>query len=227
MEPDGRTGIPALCYLLQEVAGNNALQLDFDISQLQEQNLTWMLHRLHLQMDRLPAWRDRITIRTWPSGGDRLRAYRDFSIRDDNEHEIGRCVSYWLMLNLDTRRPVRIPPAIQQMGGGDDEHLLPLQKQRLAAEAESDDGAVTFRVRRSDLDMNRHVNNVKYIEWALARLPEDKEVCEIDIEFRAECTEGQSIRSVVRSGEADGRHIHHLIRGDEQTVAALAVSRTA
>ena len=34
-------------------------------------------------------------------------------------------------------------------------------------------GSVSFRVRQSDLDMNRHVNNAVYVGWALEAAPED------------------------------------------------------
>ena len=64
VSPEGRATLPSICYLLQEVAGNNALELNFDISQLKEKNLTWILHRLHVKMDTFPKWRDTITIET-------------------------------------------------------------------------------------------------------------------------------------------------------------------
>lgn len=219
--PDGKATLPAICNLLQEIAGNHALQLDFDISHLMEKNMTWVLHRLHVTMDRFPKWRDTITIRTWPSSGDTLRAYRDFLILDADGHELGRSLSYWLILNLDTRRPIRIPQSILSMAPNNLDHVLEIRKKRLPA-FEDLSNKRTFHVRKSDLDLNNHVNNVKYIEWALSGLPLDQKAREIDIEFHSECGLEDQIKSRITNTK---KAFHHeLQRLRDQKIVARAIS---
>lgn len=222
--PDGKAKLQSICDLLQETAGNQALKLNFDISQLREQNLTWMLHRLHVKMDTFPEWRDEITIKTWPSSGDTLRAYRDFVILDARNNEIGRCLSYWLMINVESRRPVRIPEEVLKMAPADTKHMLEVQKGRVEFRNEPA-GFKTFQVRRSDLDLNEHVNNVKYIEWAMDVLPYDQKPNEIDIEFLSECREDDvliSEFSVCEEGKF--RNCHRITRKSDGKAAALALS---
>lgn len=222
--PDGKAKLQSICDLLQETAGNQALRLNFDISQLREQNLTWVLHRLHVKMDAFPAWRDEITIETWPSSGDTLRAYRDFVIMDAKDNEIGKCLSYWLMINIESRRPVRIPEDVLKMAPSDTDHVLEVQKGRIDFDKEPA-GSKTFRVRRSDLDMNEHVNNVKYIEWALEALPSDYRPEKIDIEFLSECREDDVLISEFTDTEMAGfSKCHRIIRKSDGKVAARAVS---
>lgn len=221
VRPDGKARLQSICDLLQETAGDHALALNFDISQLMEQNMTWVLHRLHLQMDRFPEWRETITIETWPSSGDSLRAYRDFRILDEDEDEIGRSLSYWLMLNLDTRRPVRMPEEILSMAPSETTHVLEIQKERLPTPSGAGTSK-TFSVRRGDLDLNRHVNNVKYIEWALEAIPGEERIREIDMEFHAECTYGDTIVSELIESEDDGWNRHVIRRRGDGKIAALA-----
>ena len=222
--PDGKAKLQSICDLLQETAGNQALKLNFDISQLREQNLTWMLHRLHVKMDAFPSWRDEISIKTWPSSGDTLRAYRDFEIMVANDQRIGKCLSYWLMINVESRRPVRIPEDVLKMAPADVEHVLEVQKGRIDFDKEPS-GSQQFRVRRSDLDMNEHVNNVKYIEWALDALPADHRCSEIDIEFLAECTEGDELLSEFADNETNGfSRCHRIIRKSDGKIVARALS---
>lgn len=224
VDPRGRATLQAICLLLQEVAGNNALELNFDISQLNTRNMTWILHRLHLQMDCYPEWRDTITIETWPAGGKGLRAYRDFRILDDDGVEMGRSISYWLMVNMQNRRPVRIPQEIKDMAPHDSAHVLPVHENRINVGEADDECPAEFRVRKGDLDMNGHLNNVKYIEWALARLSDDQQALEIDIEFRSECTLGDVITSHMDESQP-GRPVHILWRSEDKTVVAVARSR--
>lgn len=221
--PDGRARMASVCEWLQETAGNHALLLNFDISQLNQKKLTWVLHRLHVQIDRYPEWRDEVTIRTWPSAGDTLRAYRDFVILDSKGEELGRSLSYWLMLNMETRRPVRMPREVLDMAPSDVSHVLDIKEDRLTFKGEPD-LSKTYAVRRSDLDINRHVNNVKYVEWALESMPEDQ-ATEIDIEFRSECRLGDQIHSEVVKGPFDSLNYHRLVRTGEQKTAAVAISR--
>ncbi|HKK46619.1 MAG TPA: acyl-ACP thioesterase domain-containing protein, partial [Balneolaceae bacterium] len=104
IDSNQKATLPAICNLLQEIAGNHAQKLHFDITDLQENKLTWVLHRLVVKMDRFPDWRETITVKTWPSSGDGLRAYRDFQILDAEENVIGKSLSYWLMMNIESRR---------------------------------------------------------------------------------------------------------------------------
>ena len=189
IDANQRATLPAICNLLQEVAGNHARQLNFDITDLQEDKLTWVLHRLNIEMNHFPKWREKITIQTWPSSGDGLRAYRDFIIFDEHGQEIGHCLSYWLMMNIETRRPTRIPKNILEMAPSESEHVVAVDNPNYL-EIDNPDQSAPFSVRKTDLDLNRHVNNVQYIAWALSCLPDDIQVNKLDIQFMAESTMG-------------------------------------
>ncbi len=125
--------IPAICSLFQEVAGNHALTLNFDITQLHQQNLTWVLHRMNIKMNRYPKWREKVTIETWPAAGDALRAYRDYDIIDENKESIGSCLSYWMMINLKTRRPTRMPKEVLELRLENVDHVMEIKSNRLGS----------------------------------------------------------------------------------------------
>lgn len=188
--PEGVLKLHALCDMLQEVAGNNALELNFDITDLFNRDKTWVLQRLHLQVDNYPQWRETVTVKTWPSGGDRLRAFRDYRLIHSEGSEWGRGVSYWLMVDLKTKRPARIPDEIidrNEQGV----HTLPLRSERVR-QPDNVEEWKRFRVRKDDLDINRHVNNVRYVSWINECISGKRSISEIDIEFLAESTLGDT-----------------------------------
>jgi acyl-ACP thioesterase len=215
----------AICNLLQEVAGNHARELEFDITDLQKDKLTWVLHRLNVKIDRFPKWRETITIRTWPSSGDGLRAYRDFMIIDANQQVIGKGLSYWIILDIDSRRPVRIPKKIIELAPRNTEHVLPVTSANFPEIGETD-LTQEYEVRKTDLDLNKHVNNVHYIDWALASLPEDTDVSTIDIRFLGEAVWGDTVGvQIDRHGNSsDYSYVHSLRRTSDDKVLAKAVS---
>jgi acyl-ACP thioesterase len=221
---NGKATLPALCSLFQEVAGNHALMLNFDISQLHEQNLTWVLHRMDIKISRFPDWRETITIETWPAAGDALRAYRDYRILDENGTQIGCCLSYWMMMNLKTRRPTRMPKEVLELRLDEIEHVLPLKKDR-PRPIKQTDVQKNFSVRRADLDMNKHVNNSKYLEWMLENLPEKTltTINRVDIIFAKETYQDENIQAKVAFIE-EATSKHHLINEKGETIALAEIS---
>jgi acyl-ACP thioesterase len=224
---DQKATLPAICNLLQEVAGNHAQRLQFDITDLQEDKLTWVLHRLCVKMDRFPDWREIITIETWPSSGDGLRAYRDFLISDSDGNTIGKCLSYWLMMNTESRRPTRIPDKILQIAPQNIEHVLPITDFKVS-DIRNADHSQSFDVRKTDLDLNQHVNNVRFIEWALSCLPKNTNVDTIDIKFLAESVlEDTVIAKILNNSVASQQSFYHQIkRKSDQKMLAKMYSST-
>jgi acyl-ACP thioesterase len=219
---DQKATLPAICNLLQEVAGNHAQELQFDITDLQQDKLTWVLHRLCVKMYRYPDWRETITIQTWPSSGDGLRAYRDFLILDSDENIIGKSLSYWLMMNIESRRPTRIPQKILDMAPTNIEHVLPVTDGNFK-DIKNPDATQCFDVRKTDLDLNRHVNNVRFIEWALSCVPENETVSEIDIKFMAESVFGDTALAEIKNNP-DGGFYHQIERVSDEKILAKAYS---
>lgn len=222
IDQNQKATLPAICNLLQEVAGNHAQKLEFDITDLQQNQLTWVLHRLCVKMNRFPDWREIITIQTWPSSGDGLRAYRDFLILDSDGNTIGKSLSYWLMMNTKSRRPVRIPKEILKMAPKNTEHVLPVTDGNFA-EIEQPENSQSFQVRKTDLDLNQHVNNVRYIEWALACLPEDSQISQIDIKFLGESVLGDTDVAEMQPNGEGGFH-HQIRRTSDEKVLVKAFS---
>jgi len=219
--------LPSICNLLQEIAGNHAQELHFDITDLQENKMTWVLHRLVVKMDRFPEWREPITVETWPSSGDGLRAYRDFRIIDEENNVIGKSLSYWLILNIKNRRPMRIPKTILEMAPKNVDHVLPIQDAHFS-EINNPEAVNTFNVRKTDLDLNRHVNNVRYVEWALSCLPDQSKADSIDIKFMSESVLGDMVVAESNSTNNQDKntdYIHQIKRQSDQKVLALAKTK--
>ncbi|MDX1618418.1 MAG: thioesterase [Balneolaceae bacterium] len=214
---DGKLKVQNLCDLLQETAGNHALELNFDVTQLHEHSRTWMLHRIDIKIEQYPEWRDRVTVRTWPSSGDSLRAYRDFLVLDSAETVLARALSYWLMIDLESRRPVRIPQEVLEMAPAGAEHVLPVSKGRPSPPENSGIEKI-FSIRRSDLDVNDHVNNIRYVEWITETLGEDDRIERLDIEFKAECGYGNDVEV---GSERTGNRVRSSvgIKEDEKILA--------
>ncbi len=207
--PDGCITLEALANYFQEGASNHAAGLGVGMEHLFAKGQSWVLSRFFIQMQQFPQWKDPVTVETWPAGTERMFALRLFRLRS-GERELGFGSSAWLLIDLQRRRPLRPDFAHTFDGPGpaiDISEKLPPKVEAPAAAASER----AFTVRTSDLDMNRHVNNVKYIDWALEAVPpETRKACrlkKLQMNFLAECREGEQVISKCSpDGEAMFRH---------------------
>jgi acyl-ACP thioesterase len=220
--------VAAVANWLQEAAGNHATALGWAVDALREQGRTWVLSRFHLRLARQPEWREEVRIATWPSGVHGLYAVREFRITDSNEGELGVATTGWVLLDLTARRPIRPPKGLEDIARGTPERALadPFAKLPDPGGAEA---AKTFEVRFSDLDMNRHANNVSVIGWALDALPDevvfDGSPAQLEVEFRAEAVRGDRVTVQVRRTPGESTtFLHRLVRESDGREVARARS---
>lgn len=227
--PHGTASVPTLCRYLQEAAGHHAEALGVSIQQLQTEDRAWVLAHLRLTINRLPEWEESITVETWPSGLDRLYATREFVLRVD-ETPVARATSAWLVFDTERRRPTRPPERLHTIELPDRPPVLSHDWADLPAPKRTDYERA-FDVRYHDLDVNRHVNNVRVLEWALETLPAehlDTHRCaDVALQFKGETVLGDSVRAVAQMDKDDEtlRVRHALHHTEDDRTLAVARSR--
>lgn len=214
----------ALLNYMQSAAGDHAALLGIAVADLRKSGHTWVLSRVHLAMESYPRAGDTVKIRTWPAVRDNLFTVRDFELLDVAGTTIGRATTSWAVLNIKTRRPVKLADVLS---------IYPLDPERALndpfstlPQLESSEYELRLPVLRGDLDINRHVNNTVYAGWALETIPDEVDsrcrLAAIEIGFRSEALYGETIvarsTKTAESGcfihciesESDGRELARL-----------------
>ena len=226
-----RLSILAMVNFMQEAAGRHAAALGVSIHQLMSENFTWLLSRLKLKIASYPGWNDRIQVSTWPSGAQQLFALRDFAITDGNDRIIAAAASAWLVIDLQKRRPVRIAPFVERLKPVEGSHILPDRLNKLPVLSRHDHER-TFFARYSDLDINQHVNNVRFVEWVIEGVPpavlKTSVPTEIEVNFLAEAFYEDQIHSACCMDPSTSEMLHRLTRrqDDRELARARTVWRT-
>lgn len=194
--------------------------------ELRAQNKMWVLTRFRLQMEQYPRNGDLVTVETWASSRTSgVRAVREFQFVDAGGKVLGRALSIWLMLDAVKKRPVRLPHEIHEICNAERSDPAEFEIPRLTP-PEKISRTRGFEVGWIDLDANSHVNNGKYLEWALEALPlernRDQRLAQIDIEFLAEAFYADQVISEV---EICREVCVHELKNAAGTLLTLAVSR--
>ncbi|WP_419785081.1 acyl-[acyl-carrier-protein] thioesterase [Pseudodesulfovibrio sp.] len=217
---DGLVPITTICDQLQDVASRHADSLGFGFKDLRTTGHFWMLVRLYLLMDRLPAFGETCRVQTWPSGNERLVAGRDFLVHDEKGC-IGRATSHWVAVDLETHKACPPGEVLDNRYIPDAERALLMPSGAVPRLREGTDETI-ITARRSDQDINNHVNNVRYGEFCFEAVPEhwlEHHRCMgLEIQFKNEAHAGDSfVSSCAASGEEEGGQImqHALRRQDD------------
>ena len=208
----GRCRPSAVLGYLQEAATLAAEDGGFGREKTLEYHAFWMLARIWFRLDRPLRWEDRLTIRTWHRGGKAAMMYRDYDIYANGEL-VGESVSGWVLANLESRKIMRLAD-IQELagtGGGELCKTRTLNKLRAPKDLKL---LERRKMHYSDTDVNGHVNNTRYADFAcdaveLDRLPENQFLTEMQIGYLAECRPGEVLD--LEAGRIDGGcYVHGL-----------------
>jgi medium-chain acyl-[acyl-carrier-protein] hydrolase len=209
VDGNGLATLSSVCNYFQEAAGIHADHLHFDISRLQENGFTWVLYKMHVEVKRYPSRWEEVTVKTRPSAGDGIRAFRDYELFDGKGTRMAAAVSQWMVLNIKTRRPVRIPAEILELGLEQADHVIEPDKSPLKTVplSEQDQLKPVTRAGLHNLDMNGHVNNVTYIDWFTGYIPQHvakgRRCSGLEVQYIAECTAGDEIYLANEIGQGE------------------------
>ncbi len=188
-----RASISSMCDIILEAAGEDAYKRGFGIDVLAERNLGWVLSRMCVELDYMPAEYSEFTIHTWISDYNRLASTRNFTLTDDEGRMFGRAVSQWCMLDFSTRMPADVNLLARMHEGVMVDEPSPCERPRRIAAVGSEPTA-KHRVVYSDIDFNRHMNTMRYIDMVCDLLPIDElerlNAVRVDMNFMRESRYG-------------------------------------
>jgi len=152
-------------YLLNS-AWNHAKGTNYGHDELAARNLMWVLIKVQMLINRLPRWGEQITIETWGKRIVRLYALRDFSITSGTGEKLVSATSSWMVLDKTRGRPQRLDRKSDSFPWqlGRDEIETNLDK---VEELKDGIELARFSVLFSDIDVNRHVNSARYLQWMM------------------------------------------------------------
>lgn len=201
-DPAGRASLAALYAFLLESAGDHATAGGFGFKDMLSRGLIWVLTRFKLVVDRYPRFGDTIKVETWAKGRDGLFYTRDYFLRDAAGATLGRATSSWAVLSSTTHRPEARDIFIEEFPHRPDRHALEEKLEKLPA-VESPDSVGEYRVRFSDLDFNRHVNAMRYVEWMLNGLEPETRLTRttrsLEVNYLAETFLGDEVRILTKT----------------------------
>lgn len=204
---------------LLNCAGFHANERGFGIATLNEDNYTWVLSRLAIELDEMPCQYEDFTIQTWVEYVFRLFTDRNFAVLNKEGKKIGYARSVWAMINLNTRKPADL---LALHGGGLIDYVCdepcPIEKPSRIKVTVADPIA-SLVAKYSDIDINGHVNSIRYIEHILDLFPielyKTKRIRRFEMAYVAESYYGDKLSFFLEEVNENEYHVEVKKNGDE------------
>ena len=184
---------------------------------------SWVLSRLAIEMDEMPSQYAKFNVETWVEGAMRYFTNRNFRVVAEDEQGQERVYGYgrsvWAMIDTATRQPTDIlaihDGAINQWI--ETEKACPIEKGGRVKMSDNATFVRTIETHYNDVDINGHINSVKYIEHVLDLWPiewyQEHQLKRFEIAYVAEAHEGDQL-SFYREQTAENEFCVRIVRTD-------------
>lgn len=216
VDAENRCRPSALLSFLQE-AGTTAAK-DIGVSReemLVWYNTFWMLARIWFRLSRPLGAQECLEVRTWHRGGKGVTMYRDFDLFVKGE-PVGEAVSAWVLADQDSRKMMRFGDITQfrHTTGGSLCKEIRLGKIKVPKDMPQVDRR---RMHHSDTDINGHVNNARYADFAtdaleLETMKPGSFISQMQLGYLAECLPGDEM--TLHTARHEGTYFAQGVGGD-------------
>ena len=195
-DAQGVLPLSLLAEELIETATDHANSLGIGYATLIELNIGWVLSRLSIEMAKYPGINSHFSITTWIESINRRFSERNFKICDGNGNVLGYARSIWSAIDFGQRGGADLSGLnLESCPIGNIE--CPVEKTPRIPAISRQAATSNYTFRFCDLDFNRHVNTVRYLELLMDQWPlehyDKNEIARIDLLFHHECRFGQTV----------------------------------
>ncbi len=211
---------------LLNCADTHAERRGFGITFLNDNRYTWVLSRLVVEMKRMPEKHEKFSIATWVENVYRLFTDRNFEVVSESGEVLGYARSIWAMIDMETRKPTDL---LKLHEGNITNYVCdkecPIERPgRIKIKTETVERE--YRTLYSDIDINGHVNSIKYMEHVLNLFPlelfQTRRLARFEIGYHAESYYGDTL-SFYREELGEGIHVVEVRKGDGEVVCRSKV----
>lgn len=152
---------------LLQCANKHAAQRGFGYKDMIQYNQVWVLARLVIDIQHMPRTGENYLIGTWVGSVYRQFTDRYFFIHGEDGRPLGYATSTWALIDYTTRQPVDLnTPKYSSLQKYIHERPIPCApSERIFVKTNEHQRSVVAGY--CDLDINGHVNSIRYLQMAI------------------------------------------------------------
>ncbi len=211
--------------ILQDAAEMHSASIGCGVTDIDKTNYSWALLNWKVKIISRPKYGDVITVKTWSRYSTKLYSYRDFEILNSNGDIIAIATSKWVLIDVTKRKIAKLEPGFIDQYNPEERSVFGIVELDKLEEPQNYSSSVDYVIRKADIDVNNHVNNLCYLDIALEAYPEDSNEfnsCnEIEIQYKHQIRLDDNVTAnyVLENGENyvvitsdNGNKLHSIVK---------------
>ena len=184
--------INGLVNYFQDTSTFQSESLKVGMEYLKQNKIAWVLSYWHIVIERMPKLGEKISISTWPYELSGFMAHRNFVMKDSLEEVTAYANSLWSFVDVEKGKIKRIDDLQKELYKTKEAYPMDKINRKIDIPIELEKKK-QFEVEKFFIDSNGHVNNEKYIQFALNYLVEEDIIREIRVEYKKQAKLGDVI----------------------------------
>lgn len=219
----GQDGYQTLVSLINTMQDCSQFSLDHEEAMgeyFKKNKQTLMLASRQVDIARYPAYGEELKVSSWIYECKAAMGYRNTLIEDASGAVVAQSWSVGAVVSFETGKLARLSKEVLKTVQLDQKIDMDYSKRRIQLPEGEAHTFPSFLARPSDIDFNKHVNNVQYVRMASEYLPQDFEPSRMRVEYKNQAKLGVEIVPQVHEAQ-DGTMFYVKLAGSAGEVFAL------
>ena len=212
--------------LLENVACMHSDKAGYGIREIPITHLSWVQLNWRVKILRRLVYGEEVTIKTWARDATKITTLRDFEVIDKDGKTVCIATTKWTLTNIDTKSITRITEDMISKYNPDTKIIMTGFEFKKLKEPENFTNEYVYTTQRRDIDVNKHVHNLNYLDFAYEALPEEiyeetlsNDFNSIEIMYKTAIKFGDTSRCLYSF--ADGIHTVTIKNANSDTLNAI------
>ena len=161
----------AIIKILENAGGMHSDSIKCGYTDIEETGKGWVILAWKIKVLSIPKYNTEVETHTWVRDINKIFTYRDYKMYDEDGNLAAIATSKWAMIDVKRGKIAEITSKIEEDYQPEDISVFEERKIDKLAEPETVILKRDCPVLRGDIDMNGHVHNVNYLNYAYETLP--------------------------------------------------------
>lgn len=187
--------IKSLLSFLEDTGGIHSNKVGYGLLDIPQKKKSWMLLNWKIKIISKPHYAETLRIKTWSRKMDKLYAYRDFEIYNEKNDLVAIASSKWVCIDTEKMSITKIDDDLKKSYTIEDKKVFDEEIEKLK-EPENYTNECEIEITKDMIDVNGHVHNLEYVDFASHILPYDvmQNAMNFEIMYKKEIKENDIIK---------------------------------
>ena len=196
VSPNGYISNKGILMMFEDIACYHSDLVGCGYNDVETTHSVWILLNWKVKILNRVRYGDEVTVKTWTHSSNKLYSYRDFEMYDKDNKLIAIATSKWVLMSSETHNVIHIPDKLITIFSPEETEVFGDNKITKLTEPSNSKLVYSFNVQRRDIDVNHHMNNLFYLDYAYEALPEEiykKDFKQIEIMYKYSAKLGNKV----------------------------------